>query len=59
MASEAMLTNLALLHWTIFLWNRLYINIETEQFAAVRSATFVSGVGMIFTLFIKAANRVL
>ncbi|KAF7846300.1 hypothetical protein BT93_L4652 [Corymbia citriodora subsp. variegata] len=38
------------------LYNLLYINNTTDGAANARSAVFVSGIAMIFTLFIKAGN---
>ncbi|KAJ4415141.1 hypothetical protein N0V82_007511 [Gnomoniopsis sp. IMI 355080] len=38
------------------LYNLVYINNESESMANARSATFLSGIGMIFTLFIKSGN---
>lgn len=38
------------------LYNLIYINNTSEAMANTRSVVFVSGVGMIFTLFIKSGN---
>lgn len=38
------------------LYNLIYINNQTESSAGARSVTFLSGVGMILTLFIKSGN---
>ncbi|KAJ4397800.1 hypothetical protein N0V93_002037 [Gnomoniopsis smithogilvyi] len=38
------------------LYNLVYINNETDSMAGARSAAFLSGIGMIFTLFIKSGN---
>lgn len=37
-------------------YNLLYVNNESDSLAAARTATFLSGVGVIFTLFIKSGN---
>ncbi|PWZ02615.1 hypothetical protein BCV70DRAFT_234434 [Testicularia cyperi] len=39
------------------LFNFLYIFVESEAVAGLRSASFVGGVAMVFTLFIKAGLR--
>jgi uncharacterized MAPEG superfamily protein len=38
------------------LYNLIYINNSTPGLAAMRSTVFISGVGMIMTLFVKAGN---
>lgn len=38
------------------LYNLIYINNTSEAMANARSVVFVSGIGMIFTLFIKSGN---
>lgn len=38
------------------LYNLIYINNTSKAIANTRSVVFVSGVGMIFTLFIKSGN---
>lgn len=37
-------------------YNIIYINNESEGLAGARTATFLGGVGVIFTLFVKAGN---
>lgn len=37
-------------------YNLIYINNESEGLASARTATFLGGVGVIFTLFIKSGN---
>lgn len=37
-------------------YNLIYVNNESESLANARTATFLSGIGMIFTLFIKSGN---
>ncbi|KAF1355452.1 hypothetical protein BDV97DRAFT_387509 [Delphinella strobiligena] len=39
-------------------YNLIYVNNETEALANARSVSFLSGIGIIFTLFIKAGNAV-
>ncbi|KAK4494035.1 hypothetical protein PRZ48_015222 [Zasmidium cellare] len=38
-------------------FNYVYINNETQSLAAVRSVSYVGGLGMLFTLFIQAGNK--
>ncbi len=38
------------------LYNLIYINNTSETMANVRSAVYLSGVGMMFTIFIKSGN---
>lgn len=37
-------------------YNLIYVNNQSDSLAAARSATFLGGVGIIFTLFIKSGN---
>ncbi|GAB7354896.1 hypothetical protein MBLNU459_g5531t3 [Dothideomycetes sp. NU459] len=37
-------------------YNVIYVNNESEGMANVRSCAFLSGIGLIFTLFIKSGN---
>lgn len=39
-------------------YNFVYINNSTSQLARTRVVTFFSGLGMIFTLFVKAGNKI-
>lgn len=39
------------------LYNLIYINNTTASLAATRSVTFVGGIGMIWTIFIMAGNK--
>ncbi|EPQ26103.1 uncharacterized protein PFL1_06311 [Pseudozyma flocculosa PF-1] len=39
------------------IFNYLYITVEDETKATLRSASFLAGIGMIFTLFIRAGNK--
>lgn len=38
------------------LYNLIYVNNESDSLAAARSVTYLGGIGMIFTLFIKSGN---
>lgn len=38
------------------LFNLIYINGTTQTAASARSLTYLAGMGMVFTLFIKAGN---
>lgn len=40
-------------------YNLIYLNNESERAGHTRSVVFVSGIGMIFTLFIKAGNKMM
>lgn len=39
-------------------YNLIYVNNETDALANARTASFLTGIGLIFTLFIKAGNAV-
>lgn len=38
-------------------YNVLYVNNETKRLAKARAAVFMAGMGMVFTLFVKAGNK--
>lgn len=42
---------------TRILYNVVYINNETLSLAMVRATSYVGGLGMLFTMFIKAGNK--
>lgn len=37
-------------------YNFIYINNEEESLATARTGVFLTGIGMVFTLFVKAGN---
>lgn len=40
-----------------FIYNHVYMFNETKTLAQLRTVTFLSGIGMIFTLYIQAGNK--